>query len=149
MPINTSKLPPGKTYPAELQSILERATAGDLTVLPELKKAFDEHPELAALFGDLVEHAKLSLLKLVAGPCLTAREAIGRQVDGLRDRLRATASSELERLLADRVALSRLAVDHGDVDLAQHLLKQPGASPAAQAALKRLDRAPEQAVRLM
>ena len=40
---------PIKTYPKELKSILERASGGDPTVLPELRKAFDESPELRRL----------------------------------------------------------------------------------------------------
>jgi hypothetical protein len=35
-----------KTYPAELQILVEKANQGDLRVLPKLKKAFDENPEL-------------------------------------------------------------------------------------------------------
>jgi hypothetical protein len=40
-----------KTYPAELQLLLQKASQGDRTVLPELKKAFDEHPELTVQFN--------------------------------------------------------------------------------------------------
>ena len=35
-----------KVYPIELQEILTRATAGDSSVLPQLRKAFDEHLEV-------------------------------------------------------------------------------------------------------
>jgi hypothetical protein len=128
-----------KPYPAELKAILERANAGDEAALPELRKALDEHPELVAHFGDMVEHAKQALLTLAAGKCLTAREAISRQMDELRARLAATAATELEGLLAARVTLCWLAVYHADIDLAQQLLASPGASPASQAAQKRVD----------
>jgi hypothetical protein len=130
-----------KAYPAELKAILERANAGDETALPQLKRAFDEHPELVPHFGDMVEHAKQALLTLAAGKCLTAREAVGREMSELRARLAATAATELERLLVDRVCLCWLAVNHADIDLAQKLLASPGASPAGQAAQKRLDAA--------
>src|SRR5215475_13184039 len=128
-----------KAYPAELKEIIEKANAGDASVLPQLKKAFDEHPELSRHFGDMVEHAKQALLTLAAGKCLTAKEAITRQMNELWDRLAATAASELERLLVDRISLCWLAVYHADIDLAQQLLANPGASPAGQAAGKRLD----------
>jgi hypothetical protein len=131
----------GSGYPAELRAILEKANAGDPSVLPQLRKVFDAHPELAASFGDLVAHAREALLSLVAGKCLTAREAIARQVDDLRARLKGAAPSELEALLADRIALCWIEVYYGDVDLAQHLLRQPGAAPATRAAERRLDRA--------
>jgi hypothetical protein len=130
-----------KAYPPELKAILERANAGDATVLPQLKRAFDEHPELVAVFGDIVQHAKQALLTLAAGKCLTAREAISRQMDELRTRLAATAATELERLLLDRVCVSWLWVYHADVNLAERVLADAGASPAGQAAQRRLDAA--------
>jgi hypothetical protein len=105
------------------------------------REAFDEHPELTAQFGDLVRHAQDSLLMLVAGSCLTAREAIARQASVLRERLLATAASELEKLLVDRIVISWIEVYHGDIDLAQQLLQVSGASKTAQAAQRRLDRA--------
>src|SRR5262245_19717930 len=118
-----------QTYPPELKAILERASRGDLTAMPELKKAFDERPELAALFGDLVRHAEEALLNLAAGSCLVAREAIARQAAELRARLAETAGSELEKLLIDRIVISWLEVYHSDIDLAQHLVGCSGASP--------------------
>jgi hypothetical protein len=130
-----------KAYPAELQALLQRANSGDASALPGLKQALDAHPELVAAFGDLVAHAREALLSLVAGKCLTAKEAIARQVDDLRARLKGAAPSELEALLIDRIALCWIEVYHGDVDLAQHLLRQPGAAPATRAAERRLDRA--------
>jgi hypothetical protein len=72
-------------YPAELQELVEKASQGDLSVLPESRKAFDEHPELCEQFGDLVRHAQDSLLRLVAPSCLTAREAIARQASALKE----------------------------------------------------------------
>lgn len=141
MPPSQAKPSTPKTYPPELQVLLEKASQGDRNVLPELKQAFDDHPELAAQMGDLVWHAQESLLALVAGSCLTVREAIGRQAAALRQRLAATATSELEKLLIDRVVISWIEVYHGDIELAQHLLKSPRAEPSAQAAQRRLDRA--------
>src|SRR5947209_458418 len=112
---------PTKEYPQALKVILERAHAGDPSALPELKKALDENPELVALFGDLVRHARESLLTLAAGSSLTAREAISREVEGLRARLASNASSELENLLIDRICISWMEVYHGDISLANHL----------------------------
>jgi hypothetical protein len=130
-----------KTYPAELQTLVEKANQGDLSVLPELKKAFDENPELCEQFGDLVRHAQDSLLMLVAGRSLAGREAIARQAAALKERLMKTATSELEKLLVDRVVISWIEVYHGDMELAQQLLNVSGASKTAQAAQRRLDHA--------
>jgi hypothetical protein len=70
---------------------------------------------------------------------LTAKEAIHRQMDELRDRLTATTHSELEKLLIDRICISWVAVYHADIALAEHLLAHPSASPATRAAQQRLD----------
>src|SRR5262249_45869892 len=115
--------------------------AGDLTALPALRELFDNNPEFAAEVGSLVRHAEQSLLLLAAGKSLTLKEAISRQVAELRERLVATARSELERLLVDRVVVSWLEVYYCDTDLADHLRKGLGPNASAQAAQKRLDRA--------
>jgi hypothetical protein len=131
----------GKVFPAEIKVILEKAGQGDVSVLPALRRAFDEHPELSAHLGNLVEHARLALMSLIAGPDLAAREAISIEAAKIRERLLATAPSELERLLVDRIFISWLEVYHQDMDFAQRLLSDSGASLAAEAVQRRLDRA--------
>src|SRR5262249_57032831 len=131
-----------KNYPAELQALLERGHAGDASVLPELKQAFDHHPEMAVLLGDLVRHAEQALLGLVAGPSVTVREAVSRQVAQVRTRLAATATSALERLLIDRIAISWLEVYFADIDLANHLRQRRGPGPPSHGSQKRLDASP-------
>src|SRR6516162_4334572 len=60
----TKNMPPReKTYPEELKEVFEKAQQGDRSVLPRLKQAFDDHPELVDRFGDLVQHAQDSLLE--------------------------------------------------------------------------------------
>jgi hypothetical protein len=131
----------GMVFPQEVRVILEKASQGDVSVLPALRRVFDEHPELSAHFGNLVEHARLALLTLIAGPSLIAREAISREAAKFRESLLARAPSELERLLVDTIFISWMELYFNDMDLAQHLLSNPGASPATQAVQKRLDRA--------
>jgi len=136
-----SKPIPQKIYPEEIKILLERAARGDISALPELRKTFDEYPELAQKFGDLVEQAKLSLLDLVAGTNFVAWEAMSRAATGLRDRLVATANSEQERLLIDRIMISWMEVYYCDMDLASRLKKSPGDHLGNRAAQQRLDRA--------
>jgi len=136
-----SPIPDGKTYPSELRDILERATQGDAAVLPQLQKVFDDNPELVKLFGDLAKHAEESLLAVVASSCLTAKEAIGRELAQLRENLTATATTELEKLLCDRVALCWLHVTATEVELAVRLRSLPVTSPTVRATQQRLDRA--------
>jgi hypothetical protein len=130
-----------KTYPAELKTILERGNLGDSTVLAALRKALADNPELVERLGDLAKHAEQSLLQLVASTSLTAREAIPRQLDNLRQRLLTAESSELEKLIIERICISWLHVYYADTDQAGHLLEGTGATPAAKAAQQRLDRA--------
>jgi hypothetical protein len=130
-----------KTYPAELWTILERGNAGDPAALPALKQAFDEHPELADRFGDLVAHAEQALLRLAAGSCLTVKEAASRKLDELRRELAKDAASPLERLLVDRVCVCWLEVYACDVAAAEQLMRSPGAAPANQAAQRRVSAA--------
>ncbi len=55
--------------------------------------------------------------------------------------VRATASSELEYLLIDRIAICWLGVNYYEQDAASQLLSQPGSAASTDAAQKRLDRA--------
>jgi hypothetical protein len=138
---STSSEASPKVYPAELREILERASRGDDSALPELRKALDAYPELAAKLGDLVRHAEDAVLRWATGTCLTAREAIARQAAELRARLSATAQSDLEKLLVDRVVISWLEAYTADVHLAGLMGRGGGATPAAHAAQRVLDRA--------
>jgi hypothetical protein len=130
-----------KNYPAEVKHLLERANAGDETALPELKQAFDRHPELAAWLGDLVRLAHDSILRWAAGNCLGAKEAIARQAKELRDELLAEARSELEKLLIDRLVICWMEVYAAEVHLAERLAQGAAPGVVTQAVQKVLDRA--------
>jgi hypothetical protein len=130
-----------KTYPAEIKQLLEQANAGDVSALPELKRAFDRHPELAAWLGDLVRLAHDSILNWAAGNCLGSREAIARQASELRDKLLSEARSELERLLIDRLVICWMEVYAAEVHLAERLAQGAAPSVVTQAVQKVLDRA--------
>jgi len=137
---NTDPNIPTKTYPAELRDILDRANHGDPSALPSLKKAFDENPELVAVFGDMVKHAEQSLVRWAAGSNLTAQEAITRNLAELRSRLMDSCKTELEKLLVDRICISHVEAFGADFELAHRLNKEPATS-AATLADKRLGRA--------
>src|SRR5262249_45167092 len=132
---------PPKACTPEVGAVLERAVAGDPTVGPELQQALDDHPEVAALFGDMVGHAARALQELVCKDNPLVRASLTRQLADLRQRLAATAPSPLERLLIDRIALTWVEVYYGDIDLAHHLLGHGGDAPATKAAQQRLDAA--------
>jgi hypothetical protein len=121
-------------YPVELKTVLERARQGDASALPELKRAFDEHPEFITLFGDLARHVEEALLRLIAGDNLLGREAIAHQIAGLRTKLQAQVSNELEQLLADRIALTWLEAHVAGLRLTDLMLRGSTYAPAIKAA---------------
>lgn len=59
-----------------LESILQRARRGDRTVLPKLKKAFDESPEWIDLIGALTKQTRECQLSLFAGSDPVEKEAV-------------------------------------------------------------------------
>ncbi len=93
------------------------------------------------MVGDLVEDAWQSVLTLAAGSSATAREAIGREVEAMRDRLAAKATSGLEKLVIDHLVLCWLVVYHAERELARHLRDPLGPGPNLRAADRRLDQA--------
>jgi hypothetical protein len=142
VPMNqTTILTLTEALPPELMSVLEKAHGGDASALPDLKRAFDEHPELTTLLGNLSRHTEEALLGLISGESLTGREAVRRYADDLRQDLFASAASPLERLLSERVVLSWLWVHHADLDMASRLNQGQGATPACREADKRRHRA--------
>jgi hypothetical protein len=112
-----------------------------MSALPELRQVFDRYPELIGAFGDLFAHAERNLLELTSGTCLVTKEALARQQASLRKRLRASAQSELEELLADQICLCHLEVYSAQIEVVGLRRKQSGASVVVQASEKRLDRA--------
>jgi hypothetical protein len=137
----TKNMPPReKTYPEELKEVFEKAQQGDRSVLPQLKQAFDDHPELVDRFGDLVLHAQDSLLAS-ASASLLLHEAVSRKVSQLRARLMAAAASELEKLLVDRICVSWIEVYASNAEVADRLQTCPGDSAAVKAAERRYHQA--------
>lgn len=94
--------------------------------------------------GELAQvHANrgLALLQLAVNTNLFGKEAIRRHMLDLKARLKATASSELEYLLIDRIVICWLEVIYYEQDSASLLLSQPGLAAVTAASQKRLERA--------
>jgi hypothetical protein len=104
----------GKATAEDVRLLLARAEQGDVSVLGELKAFLDAHPEVWRRVGDLGRHAEMAMLDLAAGNNLLLEESVRRKLDELKKEL--APSSALERLLAERVAISWLQVNHADLD---------------------------------
>ena len=104
-----------KIYPAEMKELLDRAQKGDLSIVPELRKCLEDHPEIWQTIGDLGMHVEQAIIELVAGPTLLGQEANRMQLAELKAGLaEGGAPTALEKLLIDRIAISWLQVHHGD-----------------------------------
>jgi hypothetical protein len=125
--------------PVEVQRIVVAANAGDASVLPALKQALADHPELIDRLGDLAAHVERQLVSLVAGSSLAASEAVTSHLAKMRRDLGEDIASPLEKLLIKRVGLCWLAVHAAEIDRGE--LLRGGASELLKAADQRVNRA--------
>ncbi len=93
-----------------LNALLPAVNAGDPAARDELRAVLDGTPELWTEVGNLGRQAELALVKAAAGDNPVAKEAIVRKLDGLRAEVAGPSPSVLERLLADRIAVSWLSL---------------------------------------
>ena len=97
-----------------VQALLDRARAGDDSVLPELRALLDENPSLWHEVGDMAHQAEQIWIELVAGPDLLARESLVRQLAELRAQITGSDPSPLEKLLGERIVINYLIAWHAD-----------------------------------
>jgi hypothetical protein len=109
---------------AELARLLQRAEAGDRSVLPQLQRALDSNAALWRVYGDLAAHAEASLAMLAAGPNLLLAESLKRKLAALKAELGGDSPSPLEKQragvapqtspeeLRDRVAATQWAPEY-------------------------------------
>ena len=117
-----------KAYSAELQDLVRRAEGGDESVLPQLKKALAEYPEIAAATGDLVRHALQALLATACGKNLLAKESMTAAAEQVRQQIVDEGASALEKLLADRIMVCWASVHLAEVEVqsaSQYQLENP------------------------
>jgi hypothetical protein len=100
----------------ELAGLLERAQAGDRSVLPQLRQFLDERPEVWRQAGDLGWHAREALLDLASAGGLLARESMARKMEELGAELGGPSPGPLERLLVERLVLSWAQCCLADLD---------------------------------
>jgi hypothetical protein len=114
----TTEGPDPSTTLAELNTLVARARAGDVEVLPQLRKVLDEHPEVWHC-GDVAMIARDSWITLIAGPDLALKELLDRRARELKDELAGPHPTPLEGLLVDRIVACWLAVHHAEASIAQ------------------------------
>ena len=98
-------------------NLLERIKAGEHSLLPELRLALNDQPEIWKSFGDLGQHAKEAWLTLVAGSDLGLRECLRRKIADDERAIAGHDASRLESLMATRVVLTGLpGISHAGFD---------------------------------
>ncbi len=113
-----------------LQAILQRASAGDRSVLPLLKKVLDENPRIWADCYKATALVEQGWLDRIAASNLLLGQSIRRQVEALKKDLGAESCSALQKILIDRIAACWLGVQFAELTLATD---DTGASRLAQA----------------
>jgi hypothetical protein len=105
-----TKVPSKVTAVHRINALLPAVNAGDTVARDELRAVLEETPELWTELGNLGRQAETALVRVAAGENPVVREAIIRKLDSLRRDVAGTNPSILERLLADRVAISWLSL---------------------------------------
>jgi hypothetical protein len=116
--------------PVDAEEVVQRARAGDRSVLPQLQALLQEHPELWARYGDVAAQALAAWVVLAAGDDLLLLESLRRRLDALQEELLAEGSSPLEKLLVGRLVACHLQVEHADALAAQSRTAGPAARRA-------------------
>ena len=98
----------------DVVALLKRAQTGDQAALLDLRRVFDNSPELWTRVGDLAKQAELSWTETASGGNAVISEAVTRRAAELRQELSGPAPTVLERLLVDRVVTSWIQVHHAD-----------------------------------
>jgi hypothetical protein len=142
MPQTTPLAEPVTQAMEELQELARRTQQGDRSVLPELRRALDRHPEVWQAYGDLAAQAQAAWLDLLSGPDMLLQESVERKLAALRADLAGPEPSPLERLLVERVVACWLQTMYADALYAQ--AREPQATPSV---LRELMRRQESAQR--
>jgi hypothetical protein len=141
--------PGNQTEPilAGIHQMVEEAKAGNAEVLPELRRTLDQYPEIWRHHGDLAKHTEAKWLTLLTGQNACTRESIQRTTQELRESLLEAGDSPLERLLVDRIVVSRLMVAFFEASLALAVNAPEARSRFLQQQLDRAQRRHETAVK--
>ena len=108
-----------KSEAEQILALVNRANQGDTSVLPALRKVFDERPELWEENGDLARVVEAGWLKRMCGQDELFKESVSRKLRTLRKELRGPTPSPLERLLVDRIGVCWLALHYAEAIYAQ------------------------------
>ena len=110
---------PAPTESRSLQEIIACARRGDTSVLPELQRALQEHPEIWQTSGNLAAQAQGAILKLIARSNLFLAETAARFAAAQREELAGPQAGPLEKLLVERIVATHLLVSFFESEVGQ------------------------------
>ena len=108
-----------KSEADQIMALVDCANRGDTSVLPALRKVFDDHPALWEENGDLARIVEAGWLKRMGGKDELFKESVARHLRAMRKELCGPAPSPLERLLVDRIGVCWLALHYAEAIYAQ------------------------------
>ncbi len=124
----------------DLTDLMREAAGGDERAMARVTQILDAGPGAWEAIADLTVSAEKSWIELLAGDNMLLREALRHKVASLKSDATGPAPTPLERLLAERIAVSWLAVQEAD-HFAARLFKDGGTTAQARYAEERQERA--------
>ncbi len=109
-PAGQSSLPADNS----LRNLVQQVNSGDNVALAQLRSILDEHPEIWQRVGDLATHARMALIRLIAGGDKFLFESIERKAAEMEVELLGPSSTPLERLSVERVVDCWIQLQHAD-----------------------------------
>ncbi|HBO44918.1 MAG TPA: hypothetical protein DD670_13515 [Planctomycetaceae bacterium] len=104
----------------DLKAVVERAEAGDHSVVPRIRELLELAPQIWKNNSDAARHVGDAWIKLLAADNLLLRESLRNAVDAMYAEFGGDDPTPLERLLIDRLVVSWLQMSFLDARLSQH-----------------------------
>ncbi|MEQ8788444.1 MAG: hypothetical protein RIC55_19190 [Pirellulaceae bacterium] len=98
----------------DFRLLVERANGGDAEANKRLREILDNNPEVWQKIGDLAAHARLTLIRLIAGGDQLLFEATQRAAQEMEAELLGDDPTRMEQMLAERVIACWLQLQYAD-----------------------------------
>ena len=103
----------------ETAELIQRAKTGDPAAMPEIRELLKTTPSLFQALGDVAANALVSWIRRRAGDDQIQAEAVGMQMDQLRDELTEPSDGPLEKLLVEQLLVVMVQLNYRSTVLGQ------------------------------
>ena len=104
---------------SETSELIRRAKTGDPAAMPEIRKLMEQRTDICQALGDITGNALVSWIRRFAGDDLIQAEAVGMQMDQLRDELTESSDGPLEKLLVEQLLVVMVQLNYRSTVLGQ------------------------------